>query len=55
MISNPPALEKFKNRISWKDIQHEKLRSYLQICLEEEIGAKSNNKKPDLTSEGVQY
>ena len=51
MISNPPALEKFKNRISWKDIKHEKLRSYLQICLEEEIGAKSNNKRSDLTSE----
>ena len=25
---------------------YEKLRSYLQICLEEEIGAKSNSQRP---------
>lgn len=51
MISRPPALEKFRTRISWEDIDQESLMSYLQICLIEETGGSAgNNLDKDITT-----
>ena len=51
MISRPPALEKFRTRISWEDIDQESLMSYLQICLIEETGESAgNNLDKDITT-----
>lgn len=51
MISIPPALNKFKNRIGWDSINHNYLKSHLELCLSEEIGLSENNKQiGDLTS-----
>lgn len=51
MISRPPALEKFRTRISWEDIDQESLMSYLQICLIEEMGSSAgNNLDKDITT-----
>ena len=51
MISRPPALEKFRTRISWEDIDQGSLMSYLQICLIEETGESAgNNLDKDITT-----
>lgn len=51
MISIPPALKKFKNRIGWDSINHKYLRSHLELCLLEEIGFPENRKQiGDITS-----
>jgi len=51
VISRPPALEKFRTRISWEDIDQESLMSYLQICLIEETGGSAgNNLDKDITT-----
>jgi len=51
VISRPPALEKFRTRISWEDIDQESLMSYLQICLIEETGESAgNNLDKDITT-----
>lgn len=51
MIPRPPALEKFRTRISWKDIDQESLMSYLQICLIEETGVSVvDNLDKDITT-----
>ena len=51
MISRPPALENFRTRISWEDIDQESLMSYLQICLIEETGGSAgNNLDKDITT-----
>jgi len=51
VISRPPALEKFRTRISWEDIDQGSLMSYLQICLIEETGESAgNNLDKDITT-----
>ena len=39
----PPALEKFKKRISWDNLNKELVYKHLSICIEEDLGTVSNS------------
>ncbi len=38
MKDNPPALEKFKQRLSWQDLDKNLIEKHLAICVEEDLG-----------------
>lgn len=51
MISKPPALEKFRKRITWEDVDQKSLMSHLHFCLIEEIGeSEKHNSDKDITT-----
>ena len=43
MNYNPPALEKFRQRISWEDLNHNLIEKQIAICVEEDLGANSQS------------
>ena len=43
MKDNPPALEKFRQRISWADLDHSLIEKQIAICVEEDLGENSEN------------
>jgi nicotinate-nucleotide pyrophosphorylase (carboxylating) len=38
---NPPALEKFRQRISWEDLNHNLIEKQIAIGVEEDLGGNS--------------
>ncbi len=52
MFSEPVALESFKNRFTWSDIDLQMLKTHLRLCVEEEIGSiKKGLNLGDITTE----
>ena len=50
MKDNPPALEKFRQRISWEDLNHNLIEKQIAICVEEDLGGNSLG-EPSLASD----
>lgn len=52
MNAAPPALKKFKHRISWDSLNKELLNKHLSICIEEDLGSlpKSSFEKLDVST-----
>ena len=53
MNTTPPALSKFKSRITWDSLDKDLLESHLKICAEEDLGKKFHEKNDwelDLTT-----
>ena len=44
MNTTPPALSKFKSRITWDSLDKDLLESHLKICAEEDLGKKFHEK-----------
>ncbi len=38
MKDNPPAIEKFRRRLSWQDLDKNLIEKHLAICVEEDVG-----------------
>lgn len=52
MIFEPPALNKFKQKIAWESIDQKRLLAYLEFCVEEDLGfATKTEHRRDLTSD----
>ena len=43
MKNNPPALESFRQRISWDDLDKNLIEKQLKICVEEDLGLNSKD------------
>ena len=43
MKDNPPALESFRQRISWNDLDKNLIEKQLKICVEEDLGLNSKD------------
>ena len=44
MKDNPPALESFRQRISWDDLDKNLIEKQLKICVEEDLGQNSKDR-----------
>lgn len=52
MISEPPALNKFKKKIAWESIDQKRILDFLQFCVAEDLGfAYEAEHRRDLTSD----